>query len=127
MGLIAVIDPSDLTAAAAGPTALAESQHEHINALSFVRVRLRLALAAGGPVSVRPWYWRDGQWWPLRGDGATPSAGTAPVTADLAVFEGKAEGYFGALGVCHQVAIVTEDGSADDVQECYIDAVDASL
>lgn len=127
MGLLLVIDPSELTAASAGPTDLADAAHEHVNALSHVRIRLRLASGASGPVGVRPHYWRDGQWWPLRGDGATPSAGPAPVTADPAIFDGKAEGYYATFGLCHEVALVAESGDADDVEECYIDAIDANL
>lgn len=115
MGRVSVIDLGDLSPS--GPTAMAADQWEQVNALAFLRVRLRVS----DVLAVRPWYWRDAQWWPMRADGAPLSAGTAPLTADPAKFDGKAEGFFAALGLSNPVAMVAEIGSAESSEDCFIE------
>lgn len=126
MAQLIPIAEADLLAAVNGPSDLDPTQHAQVIALSFVRVRVLLADDASGAVAVRPWYWRDGKWWPLRADGA--GAGTAPVTADPAVHGGRAEGYYAALGLSNPVAMAAESGDDDDAASAvvYIEPCDAN-
>lgn len=118
---ITCVDPADLDPT--GPTAAqyAAGKVLLLSALSMVRVNIK----AAGIVSVRPWYWRYGDWWPLHGDGA--AAGAAPVNAVPAVYGGRAEGYFAGLGLSCPVMMVTETGIAYDVTTCYIERAEANL
>lgn len=114
MGLITPVMESDLVADEAG-TPLTPDQVEHINALSFLHVWLEVE----GIVAVRPWFKRDGKWWPLRFDAA--GVGVAPLQADDSMRQGRADGVFAALFLSCPVAIVAEIGTASDVHECRIE------
>lgn len=121
MTAIVPIDEADLVPG--GPTAAQFSAGKVLNlpALAYLRVRIK----AGDVATVRPWYYRDGEWWPVRGDGASPSPGAAPVTANPATFGGKAEGYFAVLGLSGPVMLVSSDGSATEITKAFIEPCEA--
>lgn len=107
-----------ILAAVNGPTDLADSEHRQFIAPSLLRLRL-LTVAGTDVVSVRPWYWQDGQWWPMRFDAL---AGVDAVTADGAQNGGKAEGYFATAGLCHEIALVVESGAPASLNLAIVDA-----
>jgi len=109
------------------PEAMTEGTVVKMTALSLLRVRLRLVNGAGAAVAVRPWYYRDGNWWPLRGDGA--GAGPGPVTATPGVLQDAsgralAEGLYVAAGLSHSLCLVVESGNASDVSTALVEAAD---
>lgn len=107
-----------ILAAVNGPTDLADSEHRQFIAPSILRLRL-LTVSGTDVVSVRPWYWQDGQWWPMRFDAL---AGVDAVTADGAQNGGKAEGYFATAGLCHEIALVVESGAPASLNLAIVDA-----
>ena len=115
---LAPITLATILAAVNGPTDLADSEHRQFIAPSLLRLRL-LTVAGTDVVSVRPWYWQDGQWWPMRFD---VLAGVDAVTADGAQNGGKAEGYFATAGLCHEIALVVESGAPASLNLAIVDA-----
>jgi hypothetical protein len=109
---------STILAAVNGPTDLADSEHRQFIAPSLLRLRL-LTVSGTDVVSVRPWYWQDGQWWPMRFDAAE---GVGAVTADGAQNGGKAEGFFATGGLSHEIALVVESGVPASLNLAIVDA-----
>lgn len=106
------------------PTPEMEAAQVVMRFLGRAGLRLRAKHdGAGAVVKLRPWYYRDGIWWPLRGDG-DPSVSVAPVTVDPTVFGGKAEGFFVTGGLSHYVCVLVESGSAGDVEKCFVEPAD---
>lgn len=99
-------------------TALEPEFWEHINSLGLLRVRIKVG--DGAAVTLRPWYERDGEWWPLRFD-AAENVGTEGVTADPNQNQGKAEALYACAGLSSAVCLVVESGDADDVVLAYIE------
>ena len=115
---LAPITLATILAAVNGPTDLADSEHRQFIAPSLLRLRL-LTVAGTDVVSVRPWYWQDGQWWPMRFDALS---GVDAVTADGAQNGGKAEGYFATAGLSHEIALVVESGAPASLELALVDA-----
>lgn len=113
-----------LTVPATPPTGVAAASLMDFVGRDYLRVRLKLTESPSGPVSVRPWYWLDGEWWPLRADAAA-DVGVKPVTADGGSFSGKADGFFLTGGLGCKVVLVVEDGDLDDIEKAFVDAADA--
>lgn len=109
---------SAILAAVNGPTDLEDSEHRQFIAPSLLRLRL-LTVSGTDVVSVRPWYWQDGQWWPMRFDALE---GVGAVTADGAQNGGKAEGYFATGGLSHEIALVVESGVPSSLNLAIVDA-----
>lgn len=86
----------------------------------YLKVRLAAATA---PVGVRPYYERDGRWWPMRADGVS-GVGVDPVTADPSVRGGLAEGLFACSGVSSFVCLVAESGTPASVVAAFVELVD---
>ena len=106
------------------PAGVSDESKMHFVGRDFLRVRLKLGESPSGAVSVRPWFYLDDEWWPLRADGAD-GAGVQPVTADASAFGGKADGFFVTGGLACFVVLVVEAGDLDDVDAAYVDASDA--
>ena len=104
------------------PSTVADDSKLDVHSLNYLRVRL---LAAGGIVSVRPWYYKDSRWWPLRYDGA--GVGVAAVTADPANLGGKSEGVFHTVGLSSTVVLVLESGVIGNVSEAHLDIANAEV
>lgn len=115
MGVLVPVLEAALVNDEAGTPALPAESVEHVNALSYIHVWLEVE----GKVAVRPWYKRDGKWWPLRFD--ANGAGVEPLTADDTLRLGRADGVFAALFLSHPVAMVAEVGDPSDVHECHIE------
>lgn len=126
MPQLAVIGKAALTADESGATPLVDGTSQivaltkvvRLGALAMVRVWFEVGV---GVVAVRPWYKRDGKWWPMRFDGATLSAGAAPLTADATKMLGRADGFFVAAGISHPVALVDETNDGEGVNEAFIE------
>lgn len=106
------------------PDDIDEESKRYFVGRGYVRVRLKLE-EVEDTVSVRPWYWLDNEWWPLRHD-AAPGVGTEPVTADGAVLDGKAEGFFVTGGLGCWMVLIVEEGDVDYIQKAFLDASDAA-
>lgn len=106
------------------PAGVADESKMHFVGRDFLRVRLKLGESSSGPVSVRPWFYLDEEWWPLRADGAD-GVGVQPVTADPSAYDGKADGFFVTGGLASFVVLVLESGDGDDVESAYVDASDS--
>lgn len=104
------------------PSTVADASKLYVHSLNYLWVRL---LAVGGIVAVRPWYYKDSRWWPLRYDGA--GIGVAAVTADPANLGGKAEGVFHTIGLSASVVLVLESGIIGNVSEAHLDIGDAEV
>ncbi len=115
---LAPITLATILAAVNGPDDLAATEHKQFIAPSILRLRL-LTVAGTDVVSVRPWYWQDGQWWPMRFDAVN---GVDAVTADGAQNGGKAEGYFATCGLSHEIALVVESGVPASIDVALVDA-----
>ena len=112
------VDVATIVAATGGPSDLAAGEHMQMIAPSLLRVRVQ-TVPGTDVVGIRPWYWQDGKWWPMRYDSL---AGTDPVTANGALNDGKAEGYFASAGLSHEIALVTETGVPASVELALVDA-----
>jgi len=117
------LTPLDLVPATP-PAGVPDESKMHFVGRDFLRVRLKLGESPSGAVSVRPWFYLDDEWWPLRADGAD-GVGVEPVTADDSVNAGRADGFFVTGGMACWVVLVAESGDVDDVAEAFVDAADA--
>jgi len=90
-----------------------------VGRLMRVRMKLKLTVAADGPVAVRPYYAADGEWWPLRADGSD-GVGTEPITAVAGRYYNKADAFYVTGGLANHVCFVTETGQASDVDKLQI-------
>lgn len=115
---LAPIALATILAAVNGPDDLAASEHKQFIAPSILRLRL-MTIPGTDVATVRPWYWQDGQWWPMRFDAL---AGVDGVTADGAQNGGKAEGYFATAGLSHEIALVVESGVTASIELAIVDA-----
>lgn len=95
---------------------------QKLGSFSAGYLKVRLAVS-GAAVSVRPYYERDGRWWPLRADAAA-AVGVDPVTADPTIRGGLSEGLYACTGVSSFVVLVAESGLASDVVAAYLEAVE---
>ena len=112
------VDLATIVAATGGPSDLADDEHMQMIAPSLLRVRVQ-TIPGADVVGIRPWYWQDGQWWPMRFDALE---GVGPVTADGAQNDGKAEGYFASAGLSHEIALVVESGVPASIDLALVDA-----
>lgn len=94
---------------------------QKLGSFSAGYLKVRLAVT-GAAVSVRPYYERDGRWWPLRADAA--GVGIEPVTADPAIRGGLSEALYACTGVSSFVVLVAESGLASDVVAAYLETVE---
>lgn len=85
-------------------------------------LKVRLA-AVGSAVGVRPYYERDGRWWPLRADSVV-GVGASAVTADPGVRGGLSEGMYAAAGISSYVCLVAETGVPASVAAAYLELVE---
>jgi hypothetical protein len=87
-------------------------------------LRVRLAVSDESPIRVRPWFYADGRWWPLRA-ASDPGVGTEPVSADSDLYQGKADQFYVIGQIANYVVVVFEDGAVEQVEAMYLDLVDA--
>lgn len=87
-------------------------------------LRVRLVVSEETPVRVRPWYYQNGRWWPMRAD-AEPGVGAEPVSADSDLYQGKADQFYVIGEISAYVVGVLEAGDVEDVEAMYFDLVDA--
>lgn len=114
--LIEVLATPPIVTAAQLPAA------QKLGSFSAGYLKVRLAVS-GSAVAVRPYYERDGRWWPLRADAAS-GVGVEPVTADPAIRGGLAEGLYACTGVSSFVCLVAESGVPADVLAAYLEIVE---
>lgn len=105
------------------PSGVAAASKQHIvSSRGYLRVRLE-ANDDSNKTRVRPWFWRDGKWWPLRADGEE-GVGTEPVTANPDLYNNKADQMYVTGGLSSHVVVVLEAGDVQDVEACYLDVCD---
>jgi len=114
--LIEVRSSPPIVTAAQLPTA------QKLGCFSAGYLKVRLAVS-GASVSVRPYYERDGRWWPLRADAAA-GVGIEPLTADPTIRGGLSEALYACTGVSSFVVLVAESGLASNVVAAYMEIVE---
>lgn len=116
MAKVTVLTP----APSADPTALKGSAE--LCSAPSLDVLLKAAAGGGANVSVRPWFWQEGEWWPLGYDAVATTA--APVTADKTKLTGKANGRYQFQRGPLWVVLVLESGSLADIEAAYLNSVE---
>lgn len=112
-----------VTVLAAAPTAAPEALPGSAVQLDGPGIDVRLKLtAAAAAVAARPWFWENGDWWPLGADGVA-NVGASPCTADPTKFSRKAHGRYVAKHASLWWCLVLETGAVADIQDAFIDAV----
>lgn len=82
-----------------------------------------LLLTTAAAVKVRPWFYRDGNWWGLGVDAATP--GTAPLVADPANKNGNGQPFAHGRYIKDRsnlwFCLVKESGLMSDLDKVWMD------
>lgn len=95
---------------------------QKLGSFSAGYLKVRLAVS-GSAVAVRPYYERDGRWWPLRAD-AVAGVGIEPVTADPTIRGGLSEAlYASSHDIGRQAGLRHQDDERTDAR-AYLETVE---